>query len=93
MLTKCKDVRRLDPEKDISKLLENVFKSGAYAEIFFTGMEHQILAFFKVYFFGRINLKQIQKQKRFEGVRGMLPEKLLKIYVLHWPFQCFLNDF
>ena len=47
MFTKCKDVKRFDPGKDVNKLFKNVFEQVAYSEFFLGGMEgEQILIFF-----------------------------------------------
>ena len=44
------------------------------------------LGHFYVYFFRRINLKQIDEQKRLQGFGGMLPRNILKLYILQWSF-------
>ena len=43
---------------------------------------HNLTFFFQGIFFDSANLKQIEKQKRLWGSRGMLPEKILKYYLL-----------
>ena len=43
MLTKHKDVKRLDPEKGVNKPFKNMFMSGAYSEIVSEGFH--ILSF------------------------------------------------
>ena len=59
MLTKCKDVRRLNPEKSVYKQFENALCEGRIQSFLKAGKESQ----FDI-FFGRITFKQIEKQKR-----------------------------
>ena len=61
MLTKCKDVGRLDLDKGVNKPFENV-SCQRRIQNFFTG-EHQILTLFKRIFCGRVDLMQIEEQK------------------------------
>ena len=60
MLTK--NVRRLDQEKGVNKHFQNALGGGRIQK-FFQVRDIKFWHFFE-FFFGRINLKQIEKQKR-----------------------------
>ena len=63
MLTKCKDVRRLDAKKSINKPFENV-SCQRRIQIFFRKGASNFDIFSSVLFSGRINLKQNEEPKR-----------------------------
>ena len=78
---KYKSGRRLDAEKAVNKPFENVSYGRCNQKIF---KGHQISTFFQAYFFfGRINLKQVEKRKKaIEGPGACSSGKFLKIHVL-----------
>ena len=71
MFTKCKDVRRFDPEKGVNKLFENVLCKCRIQNFFQGGGRG---AHFDI-FSGRAISRQIDKQKQRQEVEGMLPGK------------------
>ena len=76
MFTKCKDVRRLDPEKGVNKLFENLV-CKCHIQTFFQGVEGEhILTFFPAELLqGKSRTKNISK-----GVGGnATPKIFLKI--------------
>ena len=66
MFTECKDVRRLDPEKGVNKLFENVLCKWRIQNFFQGGGRG---ADFDV-FSGKVTSRQIDKQKQLQGGRG-----------------------
>ena len=60
MLTKCRDVRHLDPEKGVNKLFENVLCKGRIQIFFQVGGRGPRFDIFS----GRVALKQIEEQKQ-----------------------------
>ena len=76
MFTKCKDVRRLDPEKGINKLFENVLCKWRSQNFFQGGERGAHLDIFS----GRVTWRHIEKQKQLQGGRGeRYPGNFLKI--------------
>ena len=75
MFTQCKDVRRLDPEKGVNKLFENVL-CKCRIQNFFRGVEGEhILTFFQAELLqGKSTNKNSSK-----GVGGMLARNFLEI--------------
>ena len=65
MFTKCEDVRRLDPEKGVNKLFENVLCKWRIQNFFQEGIKG---AHFDI-FSGRVTSRQIDKQKQLQGGR------------------------
>ena len=75
MFTKCKDVRRLDPEKGVHKLFENVLRKWRIQNFFQEGGRRAPFDIFS----GRVTSRQIDKQKQFQGSRGeCYPKNFLK---------------
>ena len=66
MFTKCKDVKRLDPGKDVNKLFKNVLSKWRIQN-FFRGDERR--ANFDI-FTGRVTSRKIDKQKQLQEGRG-----------------------
>ena len=64
MVYKYKNVERLDPEKGVNTLFENVSCQGRTQKKNFRE-GHQNFDIFQMFFFsGKISFKQIQEQKR-----------------------------
>ena len=76
MLTKSKDVRRLDPEEGVNKLFENGLCKWRIQNIFQGGGRGTHFDIFS----GRVTSGQIEKQKQLQGGRGeCYPKNFLKI--------------
>ena len=60
MLTKCKDVRRLDPEKGVNKLFENVLCKGRIQNFFRGGGRGPYFDIFS----STVTSRQIEEQKQ-----------------------------
>ena len=79
---KYKNGRRLDAEKGVNKLFKNVSFLRRDQKLFKEATPNFDI-FLSVYFFGRINLKLVEKQKKaLEGPGICFSAKSLKIHVL-----------
>ena len=72
MFTKCTDVRRLDPEKGVNKLFENVLCKWRIQNVFQGDGRG---AYFDI-FSGRVTSRQIEKQKQLQADRGNATPKI-----------------
>ena len=80
--SKYKNGRRLDAEKGVSRPFENVSYRRRNQKFFKEGASNFHI-FSSVVFFGRINLKQVEEQKRAqEGPGACSSGNFLKIHVL-----------
>ena len=75
----AKTVLVVDAEKGVNKSFENVFSLRCNQKFFKEGTPN-FNSFSSVVFSGRINLKQVEEQKKKDprGFEGMLPRKIFE---------------
>ena len=79
--------RRLDAENGLNKPFENVSCLRRNQKFFLRKGQTNFDIISSVVFSGKINLKQVEEQKKaLEDPGACSPGKFLKVHVLQWPF-------